>query len=170
MRAGPRREVRKFGSDVAAANQDDARGSPIKLKKYFAGDGVLLAGDIQRYWARAGSDQDVSSLELPAIDDDHISTCEAGNSVKGVDAVFGEILFQTAGDRIGEVTLKDHQLMPIDPGLACDAMPAHTHLRVDRLCTAHQHSLRIAATKGAGPTERTMIDQCYGPPGGTHSG
>ena len=26
MRAGPRREVRKFGGDVAAANQDNARG------------------------------------------------------------------------------------------------------------------------------------------------
>src|SRR6516225_8549369 len=73
-------------------------------------------------------------------------------------------------DCIGEAAFKHHQVAPIDPRLACDAMPAHTRLRVDRLPTAHQHSLRIAATEGAGPAERTMIDQCYGPPGGTHSG
>src|SRR5262249_49672209 len=48
-------------------------------------------------------------------------------------------------------------------------MPAHTSLRVDHLRTANQHFLRIAAAQGASPAERTMIDQCYRPPCGTHS-
>src|SRR5215472_16355546 len=68
-------------------------------------------------------------------------------------------------DCIGEA----HQVAPIDPRLACDAMPAHTRLRVDRLPTAHQHSLRIAAAQRAGPAEGTVIDQCYRPPYSTHS-
>src|SRR5262249_8279831 len=49
------------------------------------------------------------------------------------------------------------------------AMPAHTSLRVDHLRTANQHFLRIAAAQGASHAERTMIDQCYRPPCGTHS-
>src|SRR5215472_388307 len=68
-------------------------------------------------------------------------------------------------DCIGEA----HQVAPIDPRLACDAMPAHTRLRVDRLPTAHQHSLRIAAAQRAGPAEGAVIDQCYRPPCRTHS-
>ncbi len=130
---------------------------------------MLLARDIQRYRARTSGDQDVSSLELPAFGDNHISTGKAGKPVKGVDAVFGEIFFQIAGDCIGEAAFKHHQVAPIDPRLACDAMPAHTRLRVDRLPTAHQHSLRIAAAEGASPAKGTMIDQCYRPPCRTHS-
>src|SRR6266481_1472728 len=96
-------------------------------------------------------------------------TGEAGDPVKSVDAVFGEIFFQIAGDRIGEAAFKHHQVAPIDPRLACDAMRAHTRLRIDRLRTAHQHSLRIAAAEGASPAKGTMIDQCYRPPCRTHS-
>src|SRR5262249_45659907 len=130
---------------------------------------MLLTRDIQRYGARTSSNQDVSSLELPAFGDNHISTGEAGNRVKSVDAVFGEIFFQIAGDRIGEAAFEHHQLAPIDPRLACDAMSPHTRLRVDRLPTTHQHSLRIAAAEGAGPAEGTVIDQCDGPACRTHS-
>ena len=130
---------------------------------------MLLARDIQRYRARTSGYQDVSNLELPAFDDNHIPTCEAGNPVKGVDAIFGEIFFQIAGDCFGEAAFKHHQVVPINPRLACDAMPAHTRLRVDRLRTAHQHSLRIAAAEGASSAKRTVIDQCYRPPRGAHS-
>src|SRR5215472_4072931 len=130
---------------------------------------MLLARDIQRYRACTSGNQDVSSFELPAFGNNHILAGEASNPVKGVDAVFGEISFQIAGDCIGEAAFKHHQVAPIDPRLACDAMPAHTRLRVDRLPTAHQHSLRIAAAQRAGPAEGTVIDQCYRPPYRTHS-
>src|SRR5262245_28286003 len=130
---------------------------------------MLLAGDIQRYRARTSGDQDVSSLELPAFDDNRVSTGETGNPVKSVDAVFGEIPFPIAGNSIGEAAFKHHQVAPINPHLARDAMPAHARLRVDRLRTADQYLLRIAAAKGASPAERTVIDQCYRPPCGTHS-
>src|SRR5882724_6974776 len=119
---------------------------------------MLLARDIQRYWPRTSSDQDVSSPKLPAFGDNRILTGEAGDPVKSVDAVFGEIFFQIAGDRIGEAAFKHHQVAPIDPRLACDAMRAHTRLRIDRLRTAHQHSLRIAAAERASSAERTVID------------
>src|SRR5262245_61643333 len=158
MDAGPSCDVREFGSDVAAANQGDARGEPIKLKKFFAGDSMLLAGDIQRYRARTSSDQDVPSLELPAFDDNHISTGEAGKPAKGVDTVFGEIPFPIAGHSIGEAAFKHHQVAPINPRFARDAMPAHARLRVDHLSAADQHLLRIAAAQRAGPAERTVID------------
>src|SRR6516165_892989 len=130
---------------------------------------MLLARDIQRYRACTSGNQDVSSLELPAFGNNCISTGEACSPVKGVDTVVGEIFFQIAGDCIGEAALKRHQVAPIDPRLACDAMPAHTRLRVDRLRTAHQHSLRIAAAQRASPAKGTVIDQCYGPPCCTHS-
>src|SRR5260370_10914591 len=130
---------------------------------------MLLARDVQRYRARTSSDQDVSSLKLPAFGDNRISTGKAGNPVKGVDAVFGEIPFQIAGHSIGEAAFKHHQVAPINPRLAGDAMPAHTRLRVDRLRAADQHPLRIAAAEGASTAERTVIDQCYRPPCGTHS-
>jgi len=55
MDAGASREVRKLGGNVAAANQYDACGKPLKLKKLFAGDSMLLARDIQRYRARTSS-------------------------------------------------------------------------------------------------------------------
>src|SRR6516225_4317538 len=85
---------------------------------------MLLARDIQRYRACTSGNQDVSSLELPAFGNNHILTGEAGNPVKGVDAVFGEIFFQIAGDCIGEAAFKHHQVAPINPRLACDAMRA----------------------------------------------
>src|SRR6516162_2899385 len=130
---------------------------------------MLLAGDIQRYRARTSSDQDVSSLELLAFDDNRVSTGETGNPVKGVDAVFGEISFPIAGNSICEAAFKHHQVAPINTRLARDAMPAHTRLRVDRLRSADQYLLRIAAAKDASRAERTVIDQCYRPPCGTHS-
>src|SRR5262245_66573512 len=110
---------------------------------------MLLARDIQRYRARTSSNQDVSSLKLPAFGDNHISTGKAGNPVKGVDAVFGEIFFQIAGDRIGEAAFKHHQVGPIDPRLAYDAMPAHTRLRLDRLTPANQNSVSISDAEWA---------------------
>src|SRR6516225_1807148 len=100
---------------------------------------VLLAGDIQRYRARTSSDQDVSSLELPAFDDNRVSTGETGNPVKSVDAVFGEISFPIVGNSIREAAFKHHQVAPINTRLARDAMPAHTRLRVDLLRTADQY-------------------------------
>src|SRR6516164_6608896 len=130
---------------------------------------MLLAGDIQRYRARTSSDQHVSSLKLHAFDGNHILTGEAGKPVKSVDAVFDEIPFPIAGYGIGEAAFKHHQVAPIDPRLARDAVPAHACLRVDRLSTADQHLLRIAAAESASPAERTVIDQCYRPPCGTHS-
>src|SRR5262249_9650487 len=144
------------------------RKSPSATSSRFAGDSMLLARDIQRYRARTSSNQDVSSLKLPAFGDNHISTGKAGNPVKGVDAVFGKIFFQIAWDRVGETAFKHHQVAPIDPRLACDAMLMHARLGVDRLPAAHQHSLRIAAAQGAGPAEGTMIDQCNRPPCRTH--
>src|SRR5260370_17007315 len=95
--------------------------------------------------------------------DNHISTGKAGKPVKGVDAVFGEIFFQIAGDCIGEAAFKHHQVAPIDPRLACDAMPAHTRLRVDRLPTAHKHSLRIPAAEVATPPKRPTTTPSYPP-------
>jgi len=70
---------------------------------------MLLAGDIQRYRARTSSDQDVSSLEPPAFDGNHILAGEAGKPVKSVDAVFGKISFPIVGHRIGEAAFKHHQ-------------------------------------------------------------
>src|SRR5262249_16531031 len=140
-----------------------------KLKKFFAGDSMLLPGDIQGYWARTSSDQDVSSLELLAIDDNHVWTGEAGKPVKGVDAAFGKISFPIAGPTIGEAALEHHQVAPINPGFARDAMPAHASLGVDHLRAADQHLLRIAAAQRASPAKRTVIDQCHGPSCGTHS-
>src|SRR5262245_36220618 len=130
---------------------------------------MLLAGDIQRYRARTSGDQDVSSLELPAFGHNHIFSGKMGNSVKRVDTVFGEIFFQIAGHCIGEAPFKHHQVTPIDMRLSNDTMPTHARLRVDRLRTADQHSLRIAAAEGACPAEGTMIDQCYRPPCSTHA-
>src|SRR5215472_5046522 len=130
---------------------------------------MLSAGNIQRHGACTCGDQDVSSLELPAVDGNHISTSEAGKPVKSVDAIFGKISFSIVGHSIGEATFKHHQVAPINPSFARDAMPAHTSLRVDRFRTADQHLLRIAAAKGASPAERTVIDQCYRPPCGPHS-
>src|SRR5260221_4767178 len=112
---------------------------------------MLLAGDIQPYRAGASSDQDVPSLELPAFDDNHISTGEARKPVKGVDTVFGEIPFPIAGHGIREAAFKHHQVVPLNPRFARDAMPAHARLRVDRLRTADQHLLLIAAAECAGP-------------------
>src|SRR5262249_59722716 len=86
--------------------------------------------------ARTSSDQDVSSLKLPAFDGNHILTGEAGKPVKCVDAVFGKISFPIAGHSIGEAAFKHHQVAPINPSFACDAMPEHTSLRVDRLRAA----------------------------------
>src|SRR5262249_56227396 len=114
-------------------------------------------------------DHDVSSIERKALEDNRVSTGETGNPVKSVDAVFGEIPFPIAGNSIGEAAFKHHQVAPINTRLARDAMPAHTRLRVDRLRTVDQYLLRIAAAKGASPAERTVIDQCYRPPCGTHS-
>src|SRR5262245_60003339 len=48
-------------------------------------------------------------------------------------------------------------------------MPAHTHLRVDRLRAADQHSLRIAAAERTSPAQGTVIYQCDRPPCSTHS-
>ncbi len=108
-------------------------------------------------------------LAIVARGENHISTGEASEPVKGVDAVFGKISFPIAGHGIGEAAFKHHQVAPINPRISCDAMPAHARLRVDRLRTADQHLLRIAAAEGASPAESTVIDQCYRPPRGTHS-
>src|SRR5215831_12662379 len=97
---------------------------------------MLLARDVQRYRPRTSSDQDVSSLEFQASDGNHISTGEAGKPVKSVDAVFGKILFQIAGHSIGEAAFERHQVAPINPIFAGDAMAAHTSLRVDHLRAA----------------------------------
>src|SRR5262245_61731174 len=130
---------------------------------------MLLAGDMQRYRARTSSDQNVSSHKLLALNDNHIPTSEAGNSVNGVNAVFSKIPFQVTRHSIGEAAFKRHQVAPINPRLAFDAMPAYTHLRVDRLRTVDQHSLRIAAAEGTSPAEGTVIYQRYRPPCSTHS-
>src|SRR5260221_12427468 len=110
---------------------------------------MLLAGDIQPYRAGASSDQDVPSLELPAFDDNHISTGEARKPVKGVDTVFGEIPFPIAGHGIREAAFKHHQVVPLNPRFARDDMPAHAPLRADRLRSADHHLLPTAPAEGA---------------------
>src|SRR5262249_24280730 len=77
--------------------------------------------------------------------------------------------FRGSAAHVGEAAFKRHQVAPINPRLAFDAMPAHMHLRVDRLRTADQHSLRIAAAEGTSPAEGTVIYQRYRPPCSTHS-
>jgi hypothetical protein len=121
---------------------------------------VLLAGNIQWHGARAGSNQDVSGSKLLALDDDHIRAGEAGEAVKGIDPVFGKLPFPIARDHIGAAALKHHQVAPINPRLADDAMPVHTALRVDHLGAADQHPFRIAATQGTRTAERAMVNHC----------
>src|SRR5260370_18519973 len=95
-----------------------------------------------------------------ALDDDHIRAGEAGEAVKGIDAVFGKLPFPIAGDHIGAAALKHHQVVPINPRLADDAMPVHTALRVNRLGAADQHPFRIAATQGTRTAELAMVNHC----------
>src|SRR5215469_13024577 len=100
----------------------------------------------------------MAGVQLLSRDRDRTGSGEAGKAVKGVDALPGEILFLMLGHPVGEAPLEGHQLAPVDPRLAHDTMAAHARRGVDRLRTADQHLLRIAAAERAGAPERPVVD------------
>jgi hypothetical protein len=65
--------------------------------------------------------------------------------------------------------LERHQLTPVNAQVAGDALAAHAASGVDRLGTADQHFLRVAATQRAGASERPVVDDGNLPARGTHA-
>src|SRR5216684_7490279 len=76
LRAGASGNVRKLGRDVTAANQHDSRRQALQLKKAVTGDNVFRAGKPQRHRTCAGSNKDVTRLELLSCHDNRVGASE----------------------------------------------------------------------------------------------
>src|SRR5216684_1586745 len=168
--AGPRRDVRELGCDVAAADQREALGQRLQLEKAVAGRDMLLAGDAERHRTSAGRYQDVLALQDRSIDIDGIAADEACQAVERIDASLGVTAFLLLRYGVGERALEGHQRRPVDAPITIDAAAMHAARKIDDLGAADQHLLGVAAAQRAGAAERAVVDDGHRAPRGAYAG
>jgi hypothetical protein len=117
----------------------------LKLHERVARDGVLCAGEVERDRARAACYQDVTAFERASVHGDGVGIGEACHAVKSIYALLGQAFLLPQRHRIGRASLKGDQLFPVDVQFSPDAVPMHPARKIDRLGTANQHLLGIAA-------------------------
>src|SRR5713101_1643921 len=87
LRSGASGNVRKLGGDVTAANQHDPPRQALKLQKAVTGDNVFRAGKPQRHRTRAGSNKDMTRLELLSCDGNCVGASEPRKAVKSINGL-----------------------------------------------------------------------------------
>src|SRR5258708_14063814 len=87
LRSGASGNVRKLGCDVTAANQHDPPRQALKLQKAVTGDNVFRAGKPQRHRTCAGSNKNVTRLELLSCDGNCVGASEPRKAVKTINAL-----------------------------------------------------------------------------------
>lgn len=123
--AGERRDVRKLGADVAAANQDDAPRQHVKSQKLLARDDVLFTGNIQLHRLGPYCDQEVLPFEGRAANLYGVICGESRSTVEHVDAVTLIKPFLCLRHSVREHALECHQGGPVDPRRADHTVGTH---------------------------------------------
>ncbi len=156
-------DVRELGSDVAAADQDDARRQGFQREESLVRNHVLFAGNVQLDRLGPRCQYDVFCFDGLPGNLQHVPSRELRSPVEGVDALFsiGRLLPLRNGVREG--ALERHQLGPIDADVADDTVAVHAGHLVDRRGAADEHLLGIAAAQGAGAAEGAEVDDRDGP-------
>src|SRR5579883_3122298 len=158
LRTRARRDVRKFGRDVAATGHDDPLRQILKLHKGIAGDGVLRTVEAERDRARTTGNHDVTTFEHAAFDYERVRASKAGKPMKGINALFGKTLLALFRYGTGDGPLEGDQLFPVDAQFAKDSAPMHPSRLIDCFGPADQHFLRIAAAQRASSAKGTMVN------------
>ena len=151
--SGARRDVRKLGRDITAADKDDAFRQALQFQEAFIGDQVLLARNAERHGLGAGGDHDTVRLDPLSSELERIRADKANVTVEGVNPFVGKGFLTLLRYRIGEAALEGHQSRPIERRVPFDSTSAHAPGVISRLGAADHHLLRIATAQGAGAPE-----------------
>src|SRR5260370_6496134 len=157
LRSGASGNVRKLGCDVTAANQHDPPRQALKLQKAVTGDNVFRAGKPQRHRTCAGSNKNVTRLELLSCDGNCVGASEPRKAVKSINALRGITGLLLLGHPISKVAFEGHEFRPTDPKVARDPATLHAACDINGLGTTQQHFLGITSAHCTSSAERTMI-------------
>src|SRR6266436_1667657 len=125
LRSGASGNVRKLGGDVTAANQHGPPRQALKLQKAVTGDNVFRAGKPQRHRTCAGSNKDVTRLDLLSCNGNGIGANEPRKAVKSIDALRGITRLLLLGHRVSKGAFERDEFAPTDPKFACDPATLH---------------------------------------------
>src|SRR5229473_366742 len=157
LRSGASGNVRKLGGDVTAANQHDPPRQALKLQKAVTGDDVFRAGEPQRHRTRAGSNKDMTSLELLSCNGNRVGASEPRKAVKSINALRGITGLLLLRHWISKGAFEGDEFGPIDPKFACYPVTLHAACGINGLGTTDEHFLGITSAQCTGSAERTMI-------------
>src|SRR5216684_5356275 len=157
LRSGASGNVRKLGGDVTAANQHDPPRQALKLQKAVTGDNVFRAGKPQRHRTCAGSNKDMTRLELLSCDANRVGASEPRKAVKDINASCGIMGLLLLGHRISKGAFEGDEFRPTDPKFARDPATLHAACDINGLGTTQEHFLGITSAQCTSSAERTMI-------------
>src|SRR5260370_6891192 len=133
LRSGARGNVRKLGGDVTTANQDDPLRQALKLQKVITGDNVFRAGDPEMHRTCAGSNKDVTRLELLSCDCNCVWAIEPRKAVKSINALRGITGLLLLRHRVSKGPFEGVEFGPTDPKFACDPLTLHAAFGINGL-------------------------------------
>jgi hypothetical protein len=159
IRARAHGQVRELERDVAAANENDARGQGVEVEEAVARCDELLAGHAERGGARPRSDEHVAAGHPVAVHGERARAHEARAALDDVDAGLGIAVRERGWERVGFGALEANQRGPVDPEPGVqDAAARHVAGRVDGLSRAHEQLLGSAPAERAGAAHGAGVD------------
>src|SRR5712692_3648136 len=150
LRTRARGDVGEFERDITTADEDNSFWQLLQLEKLIAFDQVLLAGNPQRSWSGASSDEDEAPDKLIIS---NLKSCrieEASAAMERRDPSLDVSALLIFGNGFCESILELHERRPVYLTTFCrNAFPFHASGPVDQLCRAHEHFFWIAAAQRA---------------------